>query len=372
MNVTIAVNTLSRDSGIPNVAVRTANALAGLGVRVSILTLVPGTREDLDPRIPVASVFPRTRGAYRLISSGWTAPVAGAVARKALAKLAPDVVMVHYPPLDRCFAVARRRYKLVYFYHNVTDPELYEGSERARRRKEDARILSLLPRCDAVVTNSRFTAAKVQDRCGILATVIHPGVDLSVFKGPSVPPPARQIVSVGRIVPHKGILELLDAFPLIRKEFPPVKLRIVGKSDGDAYYARAMEKAASMEGVELVGELPTDALVRELAASAVFVSCSLFEGFGMPFLEAAACGVPSVGFRVGGIPEALEEGKTGFLADKGDLAGISAQTVRLLKDMPLRRAMHAAGPEWARRFTWESRARETLGLCERLLAGRRA
>lgn len=368
MNVTIAVNTLSRDSGIPNVVVRTANALAGLGVRVSILTLVPGTREDLDPGVEVASVFARTRGAHRLLSSAWTSPAAGILARKVLRRLAPDVVIAHYPPLDRCFAVKRRHWKLVYFYHNVTDPSLYEGAERARREAEDARILSLLPECDAVISNSRFTADKVKRRCGIDAAVIHPGVDLSVFRPPSAPPPPRQIVSVGRIVPHKGILELLDAFPRIRQAFPPVKLRIVGRSEGDAYYARAMEKAAATEGVELVGELPTEALVRELAASAVFVSCSLFEGFGMPFLEAAACGVPGVGFRVGGVPEALEEGKTGFLVEKGDLEGVAQRTAQLLKDMPLRRAMHRDAVEWAGRFSWESRARETLKLCERLLA----
>ncbi len=370
MKIAIAVNTLSHDSGIPNVAVRTANALVAAGAEVSFLTLVPGGRDDLSARIPVVPVFPRRRGAHRLFSSGWTRPVAGALARNALAKTGPDVVVVNYPPLDRCFAVKRRRWKLVYFYHNVTPPELYTGTERSRREKEDARILSLLPRCDAVVTNSRFTAAKVRERCGIDATVIHPGVDLSVFKGPAMPPPARQIVSVGRIVPHKGILELLDVFPLIRKRFPPVKLRIIGKSEGDAYYAACMEKAAATEGVELVGELPTAALVREIAASAAFVSCSAFEGFGMPFLEAAACGVPSVGFRVGGVPEAMEEGKTGYLVEKGDLAGFADRVVRLLADMNLRRAMHADCLAWARGFSWEGRAAENLALFERLLARR--
>lgn len=367
MKIAIAVNTLSHDSGIPNVAIRTANALVAAGAEVSFLTLVPGRREDLDGRVPVVPVFPRTRGAHRLFSSGWARPAAGILARKALAKISPDVVVTHYPPLDRCFAVRRRRYKFVYFYHNVTNPEHYQGTERSRREKEDARILALLPRCDAVITNSRFTARKVKERCGIDAAVIHPGVDLSVFRAPPMPPPARQIVSVGRIVPHKGILELLDAFPLIRKAFPPVKLRIIGKSDGDAYYAACMEKAAGMEGVELIGELPMGQLVREIASSAVSVSCSMFEGFGMPFVEAAACGVPSVGFRVGGVPETLDEGKTGFLVEKGDLEGLAGHVARLLTDMNLRRAMHAECVAWAKRFSWESRARENLALFARLL-----
>ncbi len=369
MRITIAVNTLSYDSGIPNVAVGTANALSALGAQVSILTLVPGRREDVRFGISVASVFPRARGAFRLLSSDWTGPAAGALARRALARLSPDIVMVHYPPLDRCFARKDRPYKLVYFYHNVTDPALYEGGERSRREKEDARILSLLSCCDAVVTNSRFTADKVKARCGIDAVAIHPGVDLSVFKASSTPAPPKQIISVGRIVRHKGILELLSAFPLIKREFPPVKLRIIGKNEGDAYYAAAMEKAAAIDGVELVGELPETQLVRDLAGSAVFVSCSLFEGFGMPFLEAAACGVPAVGFRVGGIPEAVDDATTGFLVEKGDLAGLAAQVVKLLKDVKLRRQMREQAVAWAARFSWESRAREQRNLYKKLLAG---
>lgn len=371
MRVAIAVNTLSYDSGIPNVVVGTANALARGGVFVGIVTLVPGRREDLDPAVPVVSVFPGSRGAFRTFSSRWTAAAAGLLARRALATLAPDVVVVHYPPLDRCFVRRRRRYRVVYYYHNVTDPSLYEGAEQTRRVREDRRILDLLPACDAVVTNSRFTAEKVRAALpGVEATVIHPGVDVERYKPLPVPPPARQIVSIGRIVPHKGILETLAAFARVKAAFPPVRLKLIGKNEADAYYARVMEAAAALEGVDVLGELPEGALLRELAASAAFVSCSRFEGFGMPYLEAAACGVPSVGFDVGGAGEAVVSGETGFLVPPGDVAAAADRIVALLTDGTLRRRMREKAIAHASRFDWNSRARAHLALFERLLSAR--
>lgn len=371
MKIAIAVNSLAHGSGIPNVAVGTANALAALGHRVWMLTLAAERRDDLSSEVEVVPVYPYARGGFRLFRSRLGRFGASRMARRAVDRLSPDVVMVHYPPLDRCFAVRGRPYQLVYFYHNVTDPALYEGAERARRVKEDAEILSLLPECDAVVANSAFTAAKVAERCpGIEPVVIHPGVDLERYR-PAGPAASRQVLSVGRIVPHKGIHEMIEAFRLVREKAPQASLKLIGRNDGDPYYAEAQSRMAGLPRCELLGEMPEPRMIRELQGSAVFASCSRFEGFGMPFVEAAACGVPSVGFKAAAIGEAVSDGQTGFLVEPGDLAALAERVVRLLSDVELRRRMSEEAVRWAARFSWRSRAEAHLALYDRLLSGRK-
>ena len=92
------------------------------------------------------------------------------------------------------------------------------------------------------------------------------------------------------------------------------------------------------------------------------------EGFGIVFLEANACGVPVIGGRSGGAPDAVQDGASGFLVDPNDVEEIAGRILLLLEDPDLRRRMGAAGREWASGFTWGSAAAKVWELSQQAAA----
>src|SRR2546430_11473899 len=102
------------------------------------------------------------------------------------------------------------------------------------------------------------------------------------------------------------------------------------------------------DAVRLLGFVSDDALPALYNAADLFVLASrrydlLVEGFGISIVEASASGLPVIGSRSGGIPEAIRDGETGFLVDPDDPAAVAATAIRLLGDEGLRRRMGAAG-----------------------------
>jgi glycosyltransferase involved in cell wall biosynthesis len=90
----------------------------------------------------------------------------------------------------------------------------------------------------------------------------------------------------------------------------------------------------------------------------------LYEGFGLPLLEAMACGAPVISSSVSSMPEVA--GDAALFADPGDAEAFAAQALRLLRDASLRQKMVDAGIERARRFNWRSTAEATLALYEKV------
>jgi glycosyltransferase involved in cell wall biosynthesis len=107
-----------------------------------------------------------------------------------------------------------------------------------------------------------------------------------------------------------------------------------------------------------------------MAGAEVFVYPSLYEGFGLPPLEAMACGTPVIASTAASLPEIV--GEAGLLVDPQDSAGLTQALERLLDDPALRARLRAQGLARARQFTWEAAARQTLAVYERVLAQREA
>ena len=361
MNVTFSYFAMTQQgSGIPNVCVGLANAMAAAGdANVSLLSLV-FDRDDVLPDVAVRTVKDSPRGAYRLFTLWPLRPVANHLYKRAVAALEPDWVVVNYHPLD-AYAMRFREalgHRVAYYYHNVTAPSLYEGAERTRREAEEAAMLQQVARADVVFTNSAFTQERVREVTGRDATVAHPAADLSVF-GPR--PAARAerptLLHVGRVVRHKGVHLLIEAFACLRERHPDAVLRIVGRTETTEYYRGVRDRAQQIRNVELVGELSFGDLVLEYQRAWVFACASLFEGFGMPFLEAQACGAPCVGFDLCSVPEVVDHGKTGLLVPEGDVHALADAIDALLSDDSLRAAMSAAAVERANEFGWGQSAR---------------
>jgi glycosyltransferase involved in cell wall biosynthesis len=94
-----------------------------------------------------------------------------------------------------------------------------------------------------------------------------------------------------------------------------------------------------------------------------------FEGFGLVYLEAGAYGLPVVATRSGGVPDAVKDGITGFLAEEGDIQGTAEGIIRLLSDPELNRRMGRANREWAETLSWERCAAEQFRMYQEVVSG---
>jgi phosphatidylinositol alpha-1,6-mannosyltransferase len=234
-----------------------------------------------------------------------------------------------------------------------------------------------LARANHVIANSGQTLqlAKAVGLDASKLSVVHPGVDVQRFEGAgggAVLPAAERklILSVGRLVRRKGILEFIEqVMPRLVEADPAVLYVVVG---GDAMASLAHRErlrdviAAKVdalglgEHVELRGEVSDEELVEWYRRADLFVLPVLdipgdVEGFGIVFLEAALGHTASVSTRVGGIPEAIEDGTSGVLVEPGDHEAMARTLLELLSDSERREKLARCGQARARNeFAWEA------------------
>lgn len=139
------------------------------------------------------------------------------------------------------------------------------------------------------------------------------------------------LLYVGRISPHKGVHLLLSAFRLVKEKFPAATLVVVGKHTFPKYSKQLQKTASETGGVVFTGFVADDELPAYYGTCDAYVTCSLWEGFNIPIVEANACGKPAVAFNVGSHPEVL---KKGILVEAGDIEGFADAVAKLLKGQP--------------------------------------
>ncbi len=173
--------------------------------------------------------------------------------------------------------------------------------------------------------------------------------------------PERFILYVGTIEPRKNLTALLEAYAalLSRNTRYAARLVIVGKK-GWLYegFFRRLRELGLEERVHFTGYVPDEDLPALYSAATLFVFPSLYEGFGLPVLEAMACGTPVVCSGTSSLPEVA--GDAALLVDPTDIPALAAAMERALTDEALRASLRARGLERARRFTWEEAARQTI------------
>jgi glycosyltransferase involved in cell wall biosynthesis len=170
--------------------------------------------------------------------------------------------------------------------------------------------------------------------------------------------PGGYILHVGTIEPRKNLVRLVEIYGQMRKACPPPIPKLVLAGEEGWRSREVLERARGSEGVLLLGHMPHDVLPALYNGALVFVYPSLYEGFGLPPLEAMACGVPVVASNTSSLPEVV--GDAGVLVDPTDTQAIAAVLVSLLSDIERRGEMSARGLARAAEFSWERAARETL------------
>jgi glycosyltransferase involved in cell wall biosynthesis len=171
-------------------------------------------------------------------------------------------------------------------------------------------------------------------RCGIEGRALPP-------RKPAGGPP--RIVCVGRLSAEKGHLGLVDAFAQVLARGVTAELRLVGDGPERAHIEARVAERGLGDRCVLVGQLPEEGALAEVAAAEVLVSSSFMEGLPVVLMEALGLGVPVVAPRVAGVPELVEEGVSGLLFAPADWSALAEALVRLLGDAALRARMGQAG-----------------------------
>ena len=173
------------------------------------------------------------------------------------------------------------------------------------------------------------------------------------------------VLYVGNIKPHKNLVRLIEAFDQLRQDgsFSELKLLIIGDEISRLpALRRAVHSHKLHKQVRFLGYLPDETLAILYRLAAVFVFPSLYEGFGLPPLEAMASGTPVVTSNVSSLPEVA--GDAAVLVDPYHPEAIADGIERVLSDERLRRDLRARGLVRARQFSWETsvaRVREIYG-----------
>ena len=238
-------------------------------------------------------------------------------------------------------------------YRELVHPRTY--------RLHASKLRDAVRTCDAIFANSAFTADDVASQLGYPRQRIHvayPGVDPRFGSdGPRADLGAPYVLTVATNEPRKNLATLVDAFEIVRREQPDLLLAVAG---GEAPRGTPGASGLGGDGVRALGFVPDDELAALYRGAEVFAYPSLFEGFGMPIVEALASGAPVVASSHQSLDEAC--GEHALRADPAD-ANAFAEAIR----RALAGGAPPGGAAHARRFTWRACGDAVLRGYERAL-----
>jgi glycosyltransferase involved in cell wall biosynthesis len=263
-----------------------------------------------------------------------------------LLPLVPQVVVVHDLIPLRFPEVLPRHF--LYFRYFV--PSLLRRSRAivavsASTKKDLTAFYGVEPARISVVPNG-LDASRY--RVGIDATEVKCKYRLKAY-----------LLYVGNLLPHKNLKNLLKAFALIAHKFPHT-LVIAGRKDPRYHPSLAAEAAmlGLQERVAFLDYVPLEDLPALYAGADLFVLPSLYEGFGLPILEAMACGIAVISSHASSLPEV--GGDAALLVDPYDVLGMAATMEAVLGDAGVRATLRRKGLEQAQRFSWRRTAMRML------------
>jgi L-malate glycosyltransferase len=154
-------------------------------------------------------------------------------------------------------------------------------------------------------------------------------------------PGERLMVHISNFRPVKRVLDVVETFRRVYRRMPSVRLLMVGDGPERGRVEQHCRENGLCHAITFVGSLP---LIEEVLVGAdLFLLPSESESFGLAALEAMSCEVPVIATLAGGLPEVVENGRSGFLCPVGDVDGMAEAALRLLGDEPMRLAFGEAG-----------------------------
>ena len=225
----------------------------------------------------------------------------------------------------------------------------------------------------ALLTYTQFVKKDIVDYTHIDASKITVTL-LSADKITAQAAPYRPIVGkkfllyVGRALPHKNIIRLLDAFKLLQNDYPELRLVLVGKKDTQLERHIAYAKAHNIKNVDVTGYVEEGQLRWLYENCAAYCFPSLSEGFGLPGLEAMAHGAPVASSNATCLPEV--NGDAAHYFNPLDVEDMANKINDILTNEKLRKDLIKKGSEQVKKYSWERMAKQTLEVYDKVLKSR--
>jgi glycosyltransferase involved in cell wall biosynthesis len=181
------------------------------------------------------------------------------------------------------------------------------------------------------------------------------------------------LLYVGGISPHKNLGSLVKAFCRLKESFPALKLVLAGDYERDSFFSdfhQVTELAKNlriMDHIVFTGYVTDSELAALYNAATLFVFPSFQEGFGLPAVEAMACGAPIAASSAGSLPEII--GNAGEFFDPSDPEEMFQTIARLLNDETLRHQLSEKGLQRVKQFDWNHAADQTILILEKMVGG---
>lgn len=224
-----------------------------------------------------------------------------------------------------------------------------------------------------IIAISKYTKSDLISKLNISPdkiSIVYQGVDHNIYY-PQKPHSFdfEYVLYVGSEQPRKNLISLFKAFYILKKnnKFKDLKLVKIGGPGLEADRKATLDtinEFGLQEDVIFTGFIPEADLPMYYSNAACFILPSLYEGFGLPLLEAMACGCPVIASNITAIPEVV--GDAGMLVDPQDIKGIASAIEQVLSDEELREKLIEKGIEHARKYSWDKSARETLNIYNEL------
>jgi glycosyltransferase involved in cell wall biosynthesis len=254
--------------------------------------------------------------------------------------------------------------------HDISFERHPEFFSRRSRLRDHFLVRDAARRADRIITVSETSRRDLIELWGVpgdRVIAIHNGVDEIFGPGPDAPEEGSldplRVLAVGTLQPRKNLGRLLDAVAIVARD-RRVLLRVVGP---DGYQAQAIRsRLGGRAEVEVLGYVDRAALAGEYRRAHLLAYPSLYEGFGLPVVEAMASGTPVVTTTGGSLPEVA--GGAALLVDPLDVSAIAAAIERVANDGELRAQLRSRGLARARTFSWAKAARRHVETYASVLA----
>ncbi len=283
----------------------------------------------------------------------------------------PD--LLHYPHFDLPWFTPGKVVLTIHDLKYISQPDFFLSAARLKHLAMKTMLLHAAHRAQAIIVDSRFTAQDLVQRLRIDAEKIHPiplGVDERFFQKYSAPEldkvrkqyrlPDQYLLTVAERRPHKNLSGLIQAFALYRKtNRHPLHLVIVGKAYADYREPQILaEKLGVADQIHFLDYIKDAALPALYQMADVFILLSLYEGFGLPILEAMASGVPVIASNCTALPEVV--GENGLLVNPREPQAVAEALHTLLSTQSLHEDLSCKALIWAQHFTWQRCAEHTI------------
>jgi glycosyltransferase involved in cell wall biosynthesis len=277
-----------------------------------------------------------------------------------LRQVQPDVINTH--AAHYTVAALRSGFPTVFTIHGVMhrEAEVYTSTlfDRTRLLLEKWLDGYAVRNVRDIVAISPYVLEEYRDRSSARFHRIDNPLAPEFFAIPNLEKETEyRLLYAGTIDERKNVLDLLRAVAIVRQQIPSVRLRVAGRATSLPYeqeVRRFVAKEGLAPNVEFLGLLDKEQLLQEYAHCSVVVLASRQETMPMTVIEAMAAGKPVVGTRVGGVPELVEDGDSGYTVAPGDVEGLSRHILGLLNSVALRQRLGQRARQLAERFRLET------------------